>query len=247
MDFFFFDKAEKVSNPIPRCNLLQIFAKFFRFLELSFLLLFLSWILSRLPIALTVSAEYFGKLFAFVATPLFGFLLCNAIIVALVAKPTQFPRPASSTSSTSSAEADRIYEDLIEKTGSGDLTDSLSEEVEIVYQDKQIIAEGINSIDREIEVKNTDLETESGLGHSKVMLRTLSEKLNRECVITEREKLRRSETEKCRNLEHSNDILYHQDDLSSEEFQRKIEAFIAKEKKFRREESSAIVVLHCDG
>ncbi|TYK16675.1 putative TRNA--methyltransferase non-catalytic subunit trm6MTase subunit trm6 [Cucumis melo var. makuwa] len=247
MDFFFFDKAEKLSTPIPRCNLLQIFSKFFRFLELSFLLLSLSWIFSRLPIALRISADYFTKLFAFIATPLFGFLLCNAIIVALVAKPSQFSRPATSD------QTDRIYEDLIEKTGTGsDLTDSASEEVEeIVYQDKEIIAEGRvgsnYSTDCEIELKNTDLESDSGLGHSKVILRSLSEKLNRECVKTQSEKLRRSETEKCRNLEYSNDILYYQDDLSSEEFQRKIEAFIAKEKKFRREESSAIVVLHCDG
>ncbi|KGN53297.1 uncharacterized protein LOC105435182 [Cucumis sativus] len=246
MDFFFFDKAEKLSTPIPRCNLLQIFSKFFRFLELSFLLLSLSWIFSRLPIALRISAEYSTKLFAFIATPLFGFLLCNAIIVALVAKPSQFSRRPTS-------ETHRIYEDLIDKTGTGsDLTDSASEEVEeIVYQDKQIIAEGRvgsnYSTDCEIEVKNTDLESESGLGQSKVILRSLSEKLNRECVKTKSEKLRRSETEKCGNLECTNDILCYQDDLSSEEFQRKIEAFIAKEKKFRREESSAIVVLHCDG
>lgn len=240
MDLFFFHKAEKDSTPIPRCNLLHIFAKFFRLLELCFLLLFLSWTLSRLPIALRISGEYFGKLFGFIATPLFGFLLCNAIIVALVAKPSQF-------SAWRSAQTDRLYEDLIEKTGNGDLTDSPSEEVEIVYQDKQMIVEGINSMDSEMEVKNTDLESESGLGHPKLLVRTLSEKLNRECVKTQSEKLRRSETEKSRNLEHSHDILYYQDDLSSEEFQRKIEAFIAKEKKFRREESSAIVVLHCEG
>ena len=111
--------------------------------------------------------------------------------------------------------------------------------VEIVYQDKQIIAEPISSIDHKIEERNADTESESGVDHPKVILRTLSEKLKPK---TQREKLRRSETEKCRNLEHSHDILYYQDDLSSEEFQRKIEAFIAKEKKFRREESSAIVL-----
>ncbi|KAG6577225.1 hypothetical protein SDJN03_24799, partial [Cucurbita argyrosperma subsp. sororia] len=228
MDFFFFDKAEKVSSSVPRCNLLQLFAKFFRFIEFCFLLVFISWTLSRLPIAVRISSEYFGKLLGFIASPLFGFLLCNAIIVALVAKPSQF--------SGHSAETERIYENLIEKSGSRDLPDSLAErdssiaeEVEIVYQDKQII-----------------VESESVVDHPKVILRSLSEKLTRECVTTQSEKLRRSETEKCRNLEHSHDILFFQEDLSNEEFQKKIEAFIAKEKKFRREESCAIV-LRCDG
>jgi hypothetical protein len=45
-------------------------------------------------------------------------------------------------------------------------------------------------------------------------------------------KLRRSETEKVR------EILYPQDKLSNEEFQRTIEAFIAKQMRFLREEES---------
>ncbi|XP_022136879.1 uncharacterized protein LOC111008461, partial [Momordica charantia] len=246
MDFFFFDKAEKPPTAIPRssCNLLQIFAKVFRFLELCLLLVFLSWILSRLPFAVRISGEYFTKLFAFVASPLFGFILCNAIIVALVAKPSQLSGRRVAVGD--GGETDRLYEDLIVKSGNGDLPESPSEDGEIVFQDKEIIAEAINSIDRDVEVKSTDPEAESGIDHPKVIRRTLSEKIKRECSKTQSEKLRRSETEKCRNiLEQSHDIVYYQDDLSSEEFQRKIEAFIAREKKFRREESSAIV-LHSD-
>ncbi|KAG6600586.1 hypothetical protein SDJN03_05819, partial [Cucurbita argyrosperma subsp. sororia] len=231
MDLFFFHKTEKVLSP----NLLQMFPKFFRFLELCFLLLFLSWILSRLPIALTISADFFRKLFGFLASPLFGFLLCNAIIFALLAKPTKFS-DRSAVTIVDGDEIDRIYADLIEKSGSDGVHER---KVETVYQDKQIIAEPISSIDHKIEERNADTESESGVDHPKVILRTLSEKLKPK---TQSEKLRRSETEKCRNLEHSHDILYYQDDLSSEEFQRKIEAFIAKEKKFRREESSAIVL-----
>lgn len=51
---------------------------------------------------------------------------------------------------------------------------------------------------------------------------------------TERQKiLRRSETEK----EKVREVLYPEDKLSNEEFQRTIEAFIAKQMRFLREES----------
>ncbi|WJX60993.1 hypothetical protein P8452_46138 [Trifolium repens] len=58
---------------------------------------------------------------------------------------------------------------------------------------------------------------------------SFSETMNGE---RENEKLRRSETEKVR------EILYPQDKLSNEEFQRTIEAFIAKQMRFLREEES---------
>ena len=49
-------------------------------------------------------------------------------------------------------------------------------------------------------------------------------------------KLRRSETEKAR------ESLYPHDRLSNEEFRRTVEAFIAKQMRFLREESLAIIV-----
>jgi hypothetical protein len=58
--------------------------------------------------------------------------------------------------------------------------------------------------------------------------------------MKQRKQLRRSETEKLRETEKEN--LYPQDKLSNEEFQRAIDAFIAKQMRFLREESSAIVV-----
>ncbi|ESW28063.1 LOW QUALITY PROTEIN: hypothetical protein PHAVU_003G255700 [Phaseolus vulgaris] len=71
--------------------------------------------------------------------------------------------------------------------------------------------------------------------------RSKSENWKGDSVKTPRRRhLRRSETEKRR--ENPPENLYPQDKLSNEEFQRAIEAFIAKQLRFLREESSAIVV-----
>ncbi|KAK4584193.1 hypothetical protein RGQ29_022082 [Quercus rubra] len=105
----------------------------------------------------------------------------------------------------------------------------------VVYQDKQIVFE---------EKKSTIIgEAEMG-SDSKVCRRTQSEKFERESSKKPRQKLRRSETEKCMKVAKSDKNLPEKEypKLSDEEFQRTIEAFIAKQSKFHRQESFAIVV-----
>nr|KYP36821.1 hypothetical protein KK1_042035 [Cajanus cajan] len=58
-----------------------------------------------------------------------------------------------------------------------------------------------------------------------------------------RRQLRRAETDTQKRRQNSPQILYPQDKLSNEEFQRAIEAFIAKQLRFLREESSSAIVL----
>ena len=79
----------------------------------------------------------------------------------------------------------------------------------------------------------------------KIYRRSQSEKLNRDRPEKSRGVLLRSETEKCQQImisgENRGKTWYPEDDLSNEEFQRTIEAFIAKQQRFRRQESLAIV------
>lgn len=112
----------------------------------------------------------------------------------------------------------------------------------MVYQDKEIVSE-TNSTDRTFQKKadihaSKDTVSEAGLDSDfpKVYRRTQSEKLKEESPEQMQQKLRRLETENRRQS------MYPQDKLSNEEFQRTIEAFIAKQMRFLREESLAIVI-----
>ncbi|KAF5199807.1 hypothetical protein FRX31_010606 [Thalictrum thalictroides] len=70
--------------------------------------------------------------------------------------------------------------------------------------------------------------------------RTQSENVKHEILEKPEKELRRSETEKCRTFDRKKSV--GENELSNEEFQRTIEAFIAKQAMFRWEESMAIVL-----
>ncbi|KAI9113588.1 hypothetical protein K1719_015515 [Acacia pycnantha] len=213
-------------------NLFSLLTKTLRFVELCLALLLLSWILPRLPFALSFLRQFS----LFLSSPLFVFLLSNAIIATLVVNSGSFSPPADSP----------VYQHFLKNTAPAPQPDPLLRvaEVEVVYQDKQIISD-TNPTDRTVQDKADTVaskDTDSGAGldsdFAKVYRRTLSEKLTEERM---QPKLRRSETEK-KHMENRREDMYPQDNLSSEEFQRTIEAFIAKQMRFLREESLAIVI-----
>ncbi|GFY90224.1 hypothetical protein Acr_07g0004210 [Actinidia rufa] len=83
-------KAEKASA-MRWFNRLQTAARLFRLLEIWLALVLLSWISARLQFAVRISGEYFWKLIPVVVSPLFIFLLTNAIVITLLAKSGQTP------------------------------------------------------------------------------------------------------------------------------------------------------------
>ncbi|KAJ7944246.1 tRNA-methyltransferase non-catalytic subunit trm6MTase subunit [Quillaja saponaria] len=257
MDAFDFDnvKAEK-ARAMRRHNILQIISNTFRIVEICIALVILSWIFTRLPFAVKTSGDCARRLSGIIGSPLFVFIIGNAIIVTLVAKSG---RVTGETSIGDYAETE-IYEEYLKNSG-GDRTKSPSETgtlsrepEEVEYQEKQIISE-LNMTSRTLEdqaeidtctVTDLETETETDLDFPKVYRRTQSVKLKQENTTKTGRELRRSETEKCRKTETSGDNprekSYSEDNLSNEEFQRTIEAFIAKQMRFLREESLAIVV-----
>ncbi|GAU26236.1 hypothetical protein TSUD_224270 [Trifolium subterraneum] len=172
-------------------NLFTSIAKTLRLLELCLVLLFLLWILTRLPFFLRISAD-------FLQSPLFIFALSNAIIAALFAQSDL--RFSSSASDSASLVEERLE-----------------------CQIKQINDTCTVDVD-----SFSAVSTDSGNLQVCSRSQSLPETMNEE---GDNEKLRPSETEKVR------EILYPQDKLSNEEFQRTIEAFIAKQMRFLREES----------
>ncbi|KAM7522918.1 hypothetical protein LguiA_012820 [Lonicera macranthoides] len=146
MDTFEFDnvKVEK-AKAILRYNRLRNIAKLFHLIDFCLSLIFLSWISAHLPLAVKISGKYFPILLSFVLSPLFIFLLCNAIIIALLANSGQF----------SNGEPD-LFEDFVihSETNVNFTLDSSSvpETETIVYEDKKIVCgvEKSNTIPTEV-------------------------------------------------------------------------------------------------
>lgn len=236
------------ANSIQSFNLLSAIPKTFRILEIIVAVMVLSWTLTRLPSALTVSA---GFLSCLAASPLFIFAISNAIIAALIAQSGRF-----SAQTAADDAAAGLYREFLNSRNS--------------VPDPPSPADAPECQDKEVIISETVPDTNAGVGSDVVSYRRSESK---EEVITEtvqdsavadagvgsdvvsyrrsqsekwkgaarRKELRRSETEKQRE-NGGDEILYPQDELSNEEFQRTIDAFIAKQMRFLREESSAIVV-----
>ncbi|KAK4259975.1 hypothetical protein QN277_003153 [Acacia crassicarpa] len=210
-------------------NLFSLLTKTIRFLELCLVLLLLSWILPRLPFALSFLRHFS----LFLSSPLFVFLLSNAIIATLVVNSGTFSPPADSPVSQ--------YSLLNKNTAPAPQPDPLLRvaEGEVVYQDKHMISDTNPTVQDKADTvasKDTGLHSD----FATVYRRTVSEKFTEEERM--QPKLRRSETEK-KHMENRRENMYPQDKLSNEEFQRTIEAFIAKQMRFLREESLAINVI----
>ncbi|GMI68904.1 hypothetical protein like AT5G66440 [Hibiscus trionum] len=238
MDYFVFDnvKAEK-AKAMRRYNRLRSLANAFRFLELLLALLFLAWTFERVPFLVKISGEFILKLGGVIASPLFVFLVSNVIIVTLIAKSGIF-------STVSNADS-IIYEEITKIAENRSKSES---QEEIVYQDKEIISQpSTNTLTSEEMEPESESEFESDsdieMDNPRVYRRSKSDKLpmrNTEEQVTK--ELRRSETEKYRKIENIDEELFSEDELSNEEFQRTIEDFIAKQLRFRREESLSIVL-----
>ncbi|GLT80046.1 hypothetical protein SLA2020_515090 [Shorea laevis] len=220
-------------------------AKFFRLIELIPALVFLAWIPARIPFFVRICGEFFVKLGGVIASHLFVFLLCNAIIATLLAKSG---RSSAENLGANNAE-DELYEEVVRNTEnwqpiSSEDAAELSIE-EIVYQDKKIISQ-VNAIDLETQrnlASDLDSDSDLDMDNPNSYRRSKSEKFVRASAeIKGRRELRQLETEKSGKLERRGEKLYAQDDLSNEEFQRKVDEFIAKELEFRREESLAMVL-----
>ncbi|XP_002521544.2 uncharacterized protein LOC8273366 [Ricinus communis] len=259
MDFFDFDnvKAQK-AGAILWYSHLRSLTNLFRVIEFGLALLLLSWIFNRLPFLVTVFLRVAGV----IASPIFVFMLCNAIIVTLIVKSGRFSgeNPAADNAET------ELYEELLKNNGNHPCPKSLSSSSseipspspqspppateEIEYQDKEIIISKINAVAKTASEGDDcfgemglSSDSESDSNNPRVYRRSKSMKLESSYPekVTGKKLLRRSETEKCRN-EVISEGLCLEDELSDEEFQRAVDEFIAKHLRLRRQESMSIVL-----
>ncbi|XP_071685525.1 uncharacterized protein [Rutidosis leptorrhynchoides] len=246
MDISEFDihnvKAEK-ANAMLRYRRFRTITKFFRCVEVSLALILISWMSTRLPFVIRISGEYFRLLVSVIVSPLFIFLISNVIVVTLLVKSGQITGNISDVRNSGTD----MYEEIVNNVTEG--IPPVIKPDEIVYQDKEIVLE-TNSCtklmnDREFKVTKKPLANTVLDMDLKVYRRSQSENLMKRETEKVSGKLKRSETEVRRRKDDDtkagdNAVDY----LSNEEFQRKIEGFIAKQVRFHQEEKLAIVVPH---
>ncbi|KAF7850170.1 hypothetical protein BT93_L5791 [Corymbia citriodora subsp. variegata] len=175
------------------------------------------------------------------ARPLFVFVLCNAIIAALLAKPGRFYALRPQADDDGGGVAEELYEEIVKisESRARPVLPQFREAEEVVYEDKEIISE----VSTAVRARGGDADDFEG---------DAAEDEDEECRglrPPEAEKRPRT-TRSGRDSRESSFTAYdncggsgcHDEELSNEEFQRAIEAFIAKQLRFRREESLAIVL-----
>ncbi|KAF8013535.1 hypothetical protein BT93_I1393 [Corymbia citriodora subsp. variegata] len=202
------------------CQLRKI-ASLFRIVEICVLLVLLSRFSTLLPIAVKSSGEYFRDLKVVLVSPRFVFILGNVIIITLFAKSGQF-------STRDSTIKNDLYDEFLEKSEKS----RNNRQTEPQFQDKQIISKEISD-DKHVVHRDEVVKTYK---------RSQSENLHHESRVKLHRVLRRSMTEKCRDnalcseMGKSEKNSFPEDDLSNEEFRRTVEAFIARQQRFLREE-----------
>ncbi|KMT20736.1 hypothetical protein BVRB_1g007090 [Beta vulgaris subsp. vulgaris] len=232
-------KIEK-QKAMQRYNNFKKIANIVRTLEIVVAITLISYSISftssYFPAAVEFSAVFFRRISSLLFSPHFVFLVGNVIIITLFAK-----------SSGENKSSDKSGEEIL--TCSENLEDEL-------FAEK-------NPSDEKISENSG--ESENVVGESPANIPVIEERENEEKVYRrtqstvemtvvkeDKKELRRSTTEvrrKIGNVEKSSAIFrrrenrkFEEDELSNEEFNKKVEAFIAKQQRFLMEEKLAVVV-----
>ncbi|PON71452.1 tRNA-methyltransferase non-catalytic subunit trm6MTase subunit [Parasponia andersonii] len=230
------DEKKKISATQWYSRIVTI-SKFFRFAELCFALLLLFWIFARLPLAVGISGGYFRQFAGVLASPLSVFVLCHVIVVSVMANSGRF-------SGSDSELYDRMVENCAEvRTGNSSSENDAApiETEEVVFEDKEVISEAKISTAAIEAGDRSDPDSDLPI----VFRRWQSEIFERECSEDHHDRLLRSGSEKCLDIvvsgghdneRHAFENSISHDKLSDEDFNRTVEAFIAKQLRFRRQE-----------
>ncbi|KAK4424129.1 hypothetical protein Salat_1606300 [Sesamum alatum] len=215
--FNFHDIKVEKANAISRYRRIQRITTLFRFVELFVFLIVVSRFSTQFALSLRLSGEYFRRISVALISPRFVFLVGNAIVIALFLKSGRF-------SGGDREKAADFYEEYVEKCRKNQ-----------------------QACSKEEEKKAFDAHKSHGVRHAeKTMHRSNSENLERSAQANgRRRELRRSMTEDCRKIHDpepkaaaaaAGSCSYAEDEMSNDEFRRTVEAFIARQQKFLREE-----------
>ncbi|KAF5745728.1 hypothetical protein HS088_TW07G01320 [Tripterygium wilfordii] len=203
------------ANAIKKHHQRQKIANLFRIVEVCLVLGLISRYAVELPIAFKNSGEYFKDLSIAMASPRFVFVIGNVIVIVLFAKSGQF--------STKNSLKTDIYKEFLEK----------SERSQGVYRDEN--REKQSTLEEQRIVTGDTYNNTKETKHYRRSQSAKSKSVNCDNLSKE---LRRNLTEKGEGLAKKKS--YAEDNMSNEEFRQTIEAFIAKQQRFIREEECSV-------
>ncbi|TKY75408.1 hypothetical protein E2542_SST04175 [Spatholobus suberectus] len=209
-------QTKKTTKPHRHHRHLRKIANLLRYVEVCVVLVLISRLSINLPTTLKNSSEYFRN---FMGSPRYVFLLGNVIIIALFAQSGHF---SNHSSATTTPEPDLYLEFLHNST--------VNQKLQAHVNNRKPKL----SVKAESGVKGQRIdgtETDTGLEVKKDYRRCRSEIVKRVQIEKPPRVLQRCETEKV-----ASNVSYPEDGMSSDEFRRKVEAFIARQQRLRTQE-----------
>ncbi|XP_073271561.1 uncharacterized protein [Primulina huaijiensis] len=208
MDMFKFHDVRIEKANISRYRKLERIATLFRFVELCFFLIIISKFSSKFPLSFKSSSEYLRGISVKLISPRFVFVVGNVIILVLFLKSGEF-------SAKNGGKPSDLYEEYVEKC---------RRDQETCVAEKKIAAiadhgnkYGVSSDERKIHRCCSDQNLAKAAAHVNQLRRTMTEEYRKSAA----------------NRRGSSKL---EDDMSGEEFRRTVEAFIARQQRFLREE-----------
>ncbi|KAJ4849901.1 hypothetical protein Tsubulata_037132 [Turnera subulata] len=237
-------KVEK-ANALKKHRQLQKIANMFRLVEICLVLALISRFTIQLPVAVKNSSDYFKDLTVTLVSPRFVFVIGNVIVITLFAKSGQF---SGQDSGVKNSRTD-LYEEFVEKSEKG-------QRYEVAYSQKESTQVGFKV--------TTDQDSCVALETNPTCEMSQSENLDA-CVALEKKSYERSQSENLSRPKCNKSCLrrtateiskkgsgsgegllvkktYPEDKMSNEEFRCTIEAFIARQKQFRKDEENSYLL-----
>lgn len=214
----FYDVKVEKANAMQKHRQLHKIANLFRVIEVCVVLVLISRLSMQLPVAVKNSSGYFRDLTVVLVNPRFVFVVGNAIVITLFVKSGQF----SARDSTGKKSEFDLCEEFLKNSQKNQKANPYKN----WSYDKPSTYDESKPKDYR-RTKSYTKDTPSGL-----------------CEKSRRV-LRRAETQKSRNMAHPCETLggssYPEDEMDDEEFQNKVEAFIARQQRLRMEEEHYVL------
>ncbi|KAG7976014.1 hypothetical protein I3843_06G127300 [Carya illinoinensis] len=216
----FYNIKVEQANAMQRHRQLQKITNICLIIKVCVVLVLISRLSMRLPLAFKNSDGYFQNVTITLASPRFVFVIGNIIVITLFAKSGQL----STRDSTKKTSEFDLYEEFFKK----------SEKIRRVHSNVTRCLEEHSTYDSKVKVKDYR-RVQSYLQNSN---RGFGEKSLPVPHRRDTEKLRKSSYSCDRTTKSSNT----EDEINQEEFQRRVEAFIARQQRLRREEQYSVVL-----
>ncbi|CAN0909170.1 hypothetical protein LINGRAHAP2_LOCUS25649 [Linum grandiflorum] len=206
------------AKAIKKQRKIQNVTNMLRLLEILVVLAVLSRVSVQLPVSLKGSGECIKDFLLVLASPRFVFVVGNVIVIVLFAKSGHLPGGVKKSD---------LYEQFVEDCSVSSSENRVTQNDEL----EAIVKENRSGSATSMIVKSYERSQSENLTSYRMPVKELRRSVT--------ENLTKKKKEKKKNKGGDQ---FPEDNLSSEEFKSTIEAFIERQKRFRRDEENSVIV-----